>query len=156
GGPVTTTRPGRPPSGGVLHDAVSYVVEGTFDGPHYLSATPGTLGLFDDNETVKAVDHVPFLLVLPKRPSYAGTPIIIMQHGINDDRRAVLEVCNSFAKKGYAVIGIDALWHGSRLPMNEDNVHNLDASNATPDGIGDPMTAAAMQWFFDLRGDASQ
>src|SRR5439155_16899452 len=47
GGPVTTTRPGRPPSGGVKHDAVAFVVEGTVDVPHYLSPTPGTLGLFD-------------------------------------------------------------------------------------------------------------
>jgi len=43
GGSVTTLRPGRPPSGGVKHDTVAFVVEGSYDVPHYLSATPGAL-----------------------------------------------------------------------------------------------------------------
>src|SRR5581483_8422800 len=105
GGPVTTTLPGRPASGGVLHDAVAFALEGTFDVPHYLSATPGKLGLFSDPPAPKATEAVPFMLVLPKRASYAATPVLIFQHGIDDDRRAVLEVSNSFAAAGYAVLG---------------------------------------------------
>jgi hypothetical protein len=153
GGPVTTTRPGKPPSGGVKHDSVAFVIEGTYDVPHYLSATPGTLGTFDDALTVKAIDHVPFLLALPVASSYASTPVVIFQHGINDDRKAVLEVCNSFTAQGLAVLGIDELWHGSRLPMNVDQVINLSPSVMQPDGIGDPQSGGAIQWFFDLRGD---
>jgi hypothetical protein len=155
GGPVTTTRPGRPPSGGVKHDSVAFVIEGTYDVPHYLSAVIGTLGTFDDDLKVKAIDHVPFLLALPVAASYASTPIVIFQHGINDDRKSVLEVCNSFTAQGFAVIGIDELWHGSRLPMNTDNEVNLSPSVKQPDGIGDSQPAGAMQWFFDLRGDSA-
>ena len=44
GGPVTTTRPGLPPSGGVQHDHVGLVVEGRYASPNYLSATPGSSG----------------------------------------------------------------------------------------------------------------
>jgi dienelactone hydrolase len=152
GGPVTTTRPGRPPSGGVIHDAVALVVEGTFDVPHYLSATPGTLGLFDAAETVKATDHVPFLIALPKRASYAGTPVIVFQHGIDNDRSAVLVVANDFAARGYAVLGIDELFHGSRRPGAVDLVNNLSGA-AIPDGIGDPASFGAVQYFFDFNGD---
>jgi hypothetical protein len=154
GGPVTTTRPGRPPSGGVLHDAVAAVVEGTYDTPHYLSPTPGKLGLFTDPPEVKAVDHVPFILVLPIRANYANTPIVIFQHGINADRSLVLTVANSYARAGYATLGIDELWHGSRLPGNTDVKNNLSGS-PDPDGIGDPTPTGAVQWFFDFAGDAS-
>ena len=72
GGPVTTTRPGLPASGGVLHEHVGLVVEGTFASPDYLSATPGQMGMFDDGMTVKSVDAVPFMLILPK--GRAGGP----------------------------------------------------------------------------------
>ncbi|HZS40241.1 MAG TPA: hypothetical protein VFF06_25595 [Polyangia bacterium] len=154
GGPVTTTRPGRPKSGGVVHDAVAFVVEGTLDVPHYLSPTPGTLGLFDAAQSVKATDHVPFLIALPKRPSYASTPVIIFQHGINNDRSAVLVVANDFAARGYAVLGIDELWHGSRRPGAMDLLNNLSGA-AIPDGIGDPSPAGAVQYFFDFNGDAA-
>ena len=155
GGPVTTTRPGRPSSGGVMHDAVALAVEGSFDVPHYLSQQPGTLGLFSDPPAPKATDHVPFMLVIPQRSSLAATPLVIFQHGINDDRRAVLEVSNSFCRAGYAVLGIDELWHGSRRPGAVDLVNNI-SGKPEPDGIGDPESFGAVQYFFDLMGDPSR
>jgi hypothetical protein len=155
GGPVTTTRPGRPASGGVLHDDVAFAIEGTYDVPHYLSATPGVLGLFDAALTVKATDHVPFMLVLPARASYAATPVVIFQHGINDDRKSVLEVASSFCRSGYAVLGIDELWHGSRRPGAVDLVNNL-SGDMVPDGIGDPSSFGAVQYFFDFNGDQAR
>ncbi|MDB4970039.1 MAG: Lipase-like protein [Myxococcales bacterium] len=154
GGPVTTTKPGRPPSGGVRHDSVAAVVEGTFDSPNYLSATPETLGLFDSGPSVKSTDHIPFILVLPIRANYAATPIVIFQHGINGDRSAVLTVANSYAARGYATLGIDELWHGSRLPGNVDEKMNLSGDPGS-DGIGDPTAAGAVQYFFDFAGDSN-
>ncbi len=155
GGPATTTKPGHPPSGGVLHSNIAAVVVGHFDSPHYLSPTPGTLGLFDAAMTIKATDHIPYILVLPIRASYASVPIVIFQHGINGDRSAALTVANSYAARGYATLGIDELWHGSRLPGNVDNVFNLSGQPGH-DGIGDPTPSGAVQWFFDFMGDANQ
>ena len=155
GGPATTTKPGHPPSGGVLHSNIAAVVVGHFDSPHYLSPTPGTLGVFDDAMTVKATDHIPYILVLPIRSDYAATPIVIFQHGINSDRSAALTVANSYAARGYATLGIDELWHGSRLPGNVDNVFNISGQPGH-DGIGDPTPSGAVQWFFDFMGDANQ
>lgn len=154
GGVATTTKPGRPPSGGVRHDAVAAVVVGRFDSPHYLSATPGTLGLFDDAMTVKATDHIPYILVLPVRGSYAATPLVIFQHGINGDRSAVLTVANSYAARGYATLGIDELWHGSRRPGSVDEQFNLSGAPGH-DGIGDPDPSGAVQYFFDFAGDTN-
>jgi dienelactone hydrolase len=155
GGPATTTKPGRPPSGGVLHTNVAAVVVGHFDSPHYLSATPGTLGLFDDAQSVKATDHVPYVLVLPVRADYAATPIVIFQHGINGDRSAALLVANSYAARGYATLGIDELWHGSRLPGNVDEQFNLSGQPGH-DGIGDPTPSGGVQYFFDFNGDSNR
>jgi dienelactone hydrolase len=156
GGVATTTRPGRPLAGGVRHDAVSSVVEGSFDGPHYLSATPGQLGIFDAGMTVKATDHIPFLLVLPMRSAgLGGVPVVIFQHGIDNDRSAVLEVANDYAARGYATLGIDELWHGSRYPGAVDKVFNLSGA-AGSDGIGDPVAAGAVRWFFDFEGDSAR
>lgn len=153
GGPATTTDPGKPPTGGVLHSAIAYVVEGTYDVPHYLSPTPGTLGTFDPGLPIKATDHVPFILTLPARSDYANTPVLIFQHGINSDRSAVLLVANSYAARGYATLGIDELWHGSRTPKAVDKIYNLSGDPGS-DGIGDPG-ANPVQYFFDFNGDSN-
>ena len=66
--------------------------------------------------TVRATDHIPYLLVVPIRSVYSSTPLVIFQHGINGDRSAALLVANSYAARGYATLGIDELWHGSAKP----------------------------------------
>jgi len=155
GGPATTTKPGNPPSGGVLHDKIAAVVVGHFDSPHYLSPTPGTLGVFDDAMSIKATDHIPYILIIPQRTDYAATPLVIFQHGINGDRSAALTVANSYAAHGYATLGIDELWHGSRLPGNVDEKFNLSGMPGH-DGIGDPTASGAVQYFFDFSGDSTK
>jgi hypothetical protein len=154
GGPVTTTRPGRPPSGGVLHDNVGLVVEGTFASPDYLSAAPGQMGTFNDPPTIKSIDAVPFMLILP-RGAPAGLPVAIFQHGIDGDRSTMLLVAEDYTARGYAVLGIDAPFHGSRQAGAVDLVNNLSGL-PIPDGIGDPtLTALPVATFFDLAGDAA-
>ncbi len=154
GGPVTTTLAGLPPSGGVLHAHVGLVVEGTFASPDYLSATPGQMGMFDDSMTVKSVDAVPFMLILPKAaPVPATPPVAIFQHGIDGDRSTMLLVADDYTARGYAVLGIDAPFHGSRQPGAVDLVNNIGGAKI-PDGIGDP-TGFPVATFFDFFGDPS-
>jgi hypothetical protein len=152
GGPVTTTRPGLPPSGGVLHQHIGLVVEGTFASPNYLSATPGQMGMFDDGMTVKSIDAVPFMLILPKGEP-ARPPMAIFQHGIDGDRSTMLLVADDYTARGYALLGIDAPFHGSRQAGAVDLVNNLSGAKI-PDGIGDPG-GFAVATFFDFFGDAS-
>jgi hypothetical protein len=152
GGPVTTTRPGRPPAGGVLHDHVGLVVEGTFASPDYLSTTPGQRGIFDDLPTIKSIDAVPFMLILP-RGAPAGLPVAIFQHGIDGDRSTMLLVADDYTARGYAVLGIDAPFHGSRQAGAVDLVNNLSGL-PIPDGIGDPG-GLPVATFFDFTGDPS-
>ena len=152
GGPVTTTRPGLPPAGGVQHGHVGLVVEGTYASPNYLSATPGKLGLFDNGPTVKSVDAVPFLLILPKDAA-GPVPVAIFQHGINGDRSTMLLVADDYAARGYATFGIDIPWHGSRAPGAVDRVYNVGGAPGA-DGLGDPRGFPVAN-FFDFNGDPS-
>src|SRR5262249_48984078 len=131
------------------HDQVGLVLEGTYSSPNYLSNPPGSLGLFDG--TVKSMEDIPFMLVLPKQ---ATQKVLMFQHGIDSDRSAMLLVANDYAAHGYATFGIDELWHGSRQPGAVDQKNNLSGA-PVPDGIGDPAGLAVAN-FFDFTGDNMQ
>jgi dienelactone hydrolase len=150
GGPVTTTRPGMPSEGGVRHDHVARVVQGTYPSPNYLSATPGQFGLFDAGPTVKSIDDVPFMLILPTGTT-GPVPVAIFQHGINGDRSTMLLVADDYAARGYATFGIDIPWHGSRAKGAVDELTNLSGAPG-PDGIGD-LKGRPVAAFFDFNGD---
>src|SRR5262249_53412914 len=101
---------------------------------------------------VKAVEEIPFILTLPARADYTNTPVLIFEHGINADRSQLLTVANDYARRGYATLGIDELWHGSRAPGAVDMVNNIPG-DPFPDGIGD--RGNAISYFFDFNGDSS-
>jgi hypothetical protein len=81
--------------------------------------------------------------------------VAIFQHGIDGDRSTMLLVAESYTTRGYAVLGIDAPFHGSRQPGAVDLVNNL-SELPIPDGIGDPNGASVpVATFFDFTGDPS-
>jgi hypothetical protein len=82
--------------------------------------------------------------------------VAIFQHGIDGDRSTMLLVADDYTARGYAVLGIDAPFHGSRQAGAVDQVNNLTGANG-PDGIGDPviLPVAPVATFFDFFGDAS-
>lgn len=108
--------------------------------------------MFDDSMTVKSVDAVPFMLILPQGLP-ADPPVAIFQHGIDGDRSTMLLVADDYTARGYAVLGIDAPFHGSRQAGAVDLVNNLSGA-PIPDGIGDPG-GFPVATFFDFFGDAS-
>lgn len=61
----------------------------------------------------------------------AGFPVVIFQHRIGGARGEMLGVAGGLASQGFAVIGIDAVNHGTRA---------VRISNATADGCGDVNT----------------
>jgi hypothetical protein len=65
----------------------------------------------------------------------------------------MLLVADDYTARGYAVLGIDAPFHGSRQPGAVDLVNNLGGAKI-PDGIGDP-TGFAVANFFDFFGNTS-
>lgn len=160
-GKPTTTRPGLGDPKGVVHDQLEAVVLGTFDAPSFLTATPPQLGRVELDASgtpiVKGTQPITFMLTLPKKPAagFGKLPVIIFQHGLNAGRTQVVTCANDYARAGYATIGIDALWHGSRAKIAKDTVHNFTGA-AGPDGLADNDDFGASIQIFDFDGDPSR
>jgi hypothetical protein len=157
-GTPATTRSGIGDPAGLVHDAIGAVVLGSFDAPSFVSDDPAHLGRMEiDAEgkaRIKGTAKVPFLLTIPAGADLAKTPVLIFQHGLNASRMQVAAVANDYARAGYATIGIDALFHGERMPMAKDVKHNFTGA-AGPDGIADEDALGASVIFFDFGGDPS-
>lgn len=61
-------------------------------------------------------ERVPAFLVLPTKPNGDKAPCIVLMHGLGQDKKALAMLWGTFAKGGYAVLAIDALFHGERAP----------------------------------------
>jgi hypothetical protein len=157
-GAPTTLRPGLGDPAGIMHDALDAVVLGTFEAPNFLSDTPQQLGRIetdaDGAPIVKGTEPIPFLLALPKRPEagWGKVPVLIFQHGLNAGRSQVLTCANSYARAGFATIGIDALWHGDRAKTKKDEVHDFNGAPGG-DGLADADLFGATVNLFDFGGD---
>ncbi len=156
-GAPATTRPGQGDPKGIVHDAIGAVVTGTFDAPYYLDAPKDVLGRIPLDgagaPVAKSTTTIPFFLTLP-RGGAGKVPVLVYQHGLNAGRWQVAAVANDYARAGYATIGIDALWHGSRQPGAKDRVHNFSGAPG-PDGLADLDELGASFLFFDFAGDAA-
>jgi hypothetical protein len=150
------------PVGGAAHGHIGFVVQGTFATPTFLDApapnntlgvTPSTIGVFDDeagHPTAKGMANVPFTLVLPDLPSYAGVPLIIFQHGLGDARDDMMGLADSNAAAGFATLGIDIPFHGARNSSAVDLKHRFSAVPG-PDGFAE-LTELPFVPFFDATG----
>ncbi len=153
-----TTRQGLGDAKGIVHDQLGAVVLGTFAAPSFLTATPPRLGRVETDASgtpiVKGTEPITFMLTLPKRPpgGFGKLPVIVFQHGLNAGRTQVATVANDYARAGYATIGIDALWHGSRAKAPKDAVHNFGSAPG-PDGLADNDDFGASIQIFDFDGD---
>jgi dienelactone hydrolase len=85
-----------------------------------------------------------FSLIAPKTSKKAGgkVPVVIFQHGLNGSRREALFIANTFAKGGYAVLAIDAPFHGDRsyCTQNADcrGGSTCDSNHRCTDDLNDP------------------
>lgn len=155
------TRPALGNAGGVVHDAIDAVVLGSYDGPSFLSANAPRLGRIalaaDGVPLVKGSERIPFMLTIPKGATMSNLPVLVFQHGLNAGRWQVASAANSYARAGYATIGIDALFHGSRHPSlrDRDESHNFSGA-AGPDGLADGDAFGAAVILFDFGGDAEE
>ncbi|MCX8170792.1 MAG: alpha/beta fold hydrolase [Candidatus Bathyarchaeota archaeon] len=77
--------------------------------------------VFEEKEDYKIVkvyfdsvngERVPSLLLLPKGEKKA--PCIVFLHGYGGSKEDILEVASLVAREGYALIAIDAVYHGER------------------------------------------
>ena len=118
------------PPGTAYSNLLAVVVDGSFEG-HLL------LGKADFTNPAKPVlepfqqnadgspkwstdkDHpllrVPFVLAIPKGPvPTGGWPVVLFQHAMGRDKGDVWTLANELAGAGFAVLALDAVWHGGR------------------------------------------
>jgi len=106
--------------------------------------------------TVKQL-QIPVLVTVPNTNSGAakpasGWPVVIFQHGLEEDRGNLLYVADSLAHGGFVGVAIDLPLHGKTVPYNAaDPTTYLYASAANPwyQGLGLPATGS-IERTFDL------
>ncbi len=133
--------------GGVLHQDIGWMIQGTFPSPGLLDAQPRVHGRFERDASgalkVKRTETVPFTLWLPSTGDLHAVPIVLFQHGLGDDRSEAMAVADGFARDGWAVLAIDAPWHGQRNSRGVDLTNRFTGAH-TPDGFGDATGAAVV------------
>lgn len=132
--------PGRDVEGGVAHDAIGWLIQGSIAVPNYMSELENVHGRFERDESgslvVKRMDRAPFTLTVPASFD-ESLPVVIFQHGVSDNRGGALGIANALASAGYATIAIDAPFHGLRSVSAEPDTRNVWTGEETPDGFGD-------------------
>lgn len=102
---------GEFPIGALSILKVKKVFEGKIATADYLD--PDTRRPYPDGK--HAVRWVPFTMTIPDSAEPGvPVPVVIFGHAICTERRFVLAVADALSKRGFAVIGIDLPYHGSR------------------------------------------
>jgi hypothetical protein len=167
GGIPAANNPGLDNSGGIAHNAIAYVVQGTFQSADYIdttntltgaAATQTNIGTFTEatamQPTVRQMSTVPFTLVLPRAAAYSSQRVVIFQHNLGADRSAVMGVANQLATSGIATIAIDAPFHGARAVGATDNAFTFKPTTMQADGWAE-ATADATKPYFDALGSGA-
>lgn len=94
---------------------ISLVVYGYFPSPSYINDEK----VFqDDPETGAPIEfgteNLEFLLTLPYRSQMEPVPVIVFGHALGVCKETLLAISDTFARYGFATIGIDVPGHGSR------------------------------------------
>ncbi len=170
-GTPPTKRPGLDNAGGIQHDHIGFIVQGTMPSPNYLDAdtTVTPAGGTPSHAARIAFDAagvpmrrgtatVPFTLVVPDLgvdpAAYANLKVAIFQHGLGSERSAVMAVADTLAAQNVATLGVDIPFHGTRAAGATDSARRFGSGTITADGWGEPPGQPAFQ-FFDVMGSAT-
>lgn len=123
-------------------------VPGPPDGlPDVVDIDPSTPGVLDMAE-------VPVSIAVPAGAApAAGWPVIIVQHGLGGHRSTTLDLAETAAAAGFAVIGIDSVDHGLRWDEtdNDFNFTGAPGADGLPDGsLGDAVNFGFLEAFSSL------
>ncbi len=126
------------------HASVETIVEGWFTNRDYRDAE-GKL-----TESVVREEKVPFTLTLPKVAGGVTEPfpVVLSQHGFGSNRQGMLVMADGFARRGLALLSIDAPNHGSRGPGDGVNGDFLYGVRDTFGIWTDGQSIAIKGWHF--------
>jgi hypothetical protein len=144
--------------GGVAHESIAWVIDGTFGSRELASPSPGVHGQWmraGTNFVVKREDSVWFTLLLPEGAELTNVPVIVFQHGFGGHRADVFSVANTLCAAGFAVAALDLPFHGMRATSTADTRHTYGDGEG-PDLYGDTtglFVAGDFLGIFDQRGE---
>jgi len=101
----------------VPHAAMGNVYAGTYLSP-----------LLDGSDTTT----VTFRLTLPAVGS-APYPVVLFQHGITSSKDAAFGIANTLSANGYAILAIDAIYHGDRTTPGANSGDGFFTTNLLQD-----------------------
>ena len=152
--------PGLDVPGGVIHGDLGFMVHGTFDSPWMISDEPNVHGRFSRDDAgrlaIRRREDVPFTLFLPRTGELGALPVVVFQHAIGTERSASLAVADVLTGGGYAVLAIDAPFHGMRNTIDDLDVSNRFTGAPEPDLFGDASQAAVLTDFAGVVDEAGE
>ncbi len=135
------------------HDQIAAVGTAVFQAKSYLQVKPNGYNdpdhatfAYDANGNPVAQANVPIWVTFatPKTPMpAAGYPVVIIQHGLSGSREFIVDLANTFTKKGWMVAAIDSVTFGARAPESgntTDTANDFAGPSTTytgPDGFAD-------------------
>ncbi|WP_083457687.1 hypothetical protein [Sandaracinus amylolyticus] len=154
--------PGGDVPGGVAHDAIGWVIDGTFESPELASPAPGQHGRWTRDASgalvVKRTDRVWFTLVLPSGVDLAtmSVPVVVFQHGLGGQRGNAFAVANTLCAAGFAVAAIDIPYHGMRTTGGAIDARHAYGASEGADLYGDLGGQAVYVDFLGIGDDAGE
>ncbi|RKH70021.1 hypothetical protein [Corallococcus aberystwythensis] len=134
--PITPQVTGAMTAAGFDSGNINAVYEVRANTPWLLTGPFGTLNPAEPRPT-----RYPFMLFVPNGTAPAGGwPVLVFGHGLTSNRTAVLGVANKMAGAGYAVVAMDAAYHGERT-----SCVGSAAVLPTPNPVGDDAACASPQ-----------
>jgi len=147
---------------GIAHDHVGVIATGQMTIARFRGDDTGTN--LPDDETFQldaagtprlvAIEPIPITFILPSTPAPAdGYPVILYGHGLGASRDQLLSFAEPLTSRGYALVGIDMVGHGSRFEPRDlvanmaNQLPEFSGEATTPDGFGD-VTGQATQFDF--------
>lgn len=144
---------------GMAHDHVGVVGTGMMTVVRFRGDETGTDGPEDETFSVpptpRGLEEIPITFILPATPPPAtGYPVVIYGHGLGQSRELALTFAEPLTSRGFAVVAIDMVGHGSRFDPT-DVVANMSRKSQftgvadAPDGFPDNKGLTATLDFFE-------
>ncbi|NPC75008.1 hypothetical protein HPP05_35200 [Corallococcus exiguus] len=131
--PITSQVKAAMAGAGFASANVNAVYEVRANTPWLLTGPFGTL-----NPSAPRPTRYPFMLFVPTGTApTGGWPVLVFGHGLTSNRTAVLGVANKLNGAGYAVVAMDAVYHGERT-----SCVGAAAVLPTPNPAGDSAACA--------------
>jgi dienelactone hydrolase len=152
------------------HDSIDAIGTASFMAASWLQDKGGYDTLdhatfkYEGTKIVRSPEHPEVKIwatfAIPRTPMPAeGYPVVILQHGLGGSRDYLLDLANTFCKKGWITVAIDSVTFGGRAPeasYQKDEHSDYEGAPGAkykgPDGLADVDAVGSRNGSFDFFG----